>query len=439
MDLALFRRPQVYSSFFNRSRSTSHHAPLMTWRGRIRLLLLGASIPIVAGYSVFLVKRAGSATRLGLSAPMSLARPWGAFDVKIDPGSKPSGIYGTIAQSLRHEHPSQFDPDGNGEKNYDFLVLSGGGSHGAFGAGVLYGWSERGDRPDFKIVTGISSGALQATSAFIGSSGDHLLKQAFTGISNKDVFVSRSPIDALFADGMKDTTPLRRMLERMIDDSILAAVAAKHRRGGRLFVGSTNIDGGTFVMWDLGAIAASGRPDARQRYIDALMASSAVPGLFSPVYFDVEIDGKVQRQMHVDGGAASQMFFRGLMLDLVGAIHATVAERPRPKMRLFVLRNGTGKGVARRGLVQPNTLDITRASIEQLFRLSDWSSLFRIFTLAKRYDIELNLRSIPEELTPKFSNTDFDHDGMSALFEAGRLLGRGSTPWSSLPPDIAGQ
>ncbi|MFZ9692467.1 MAG: patatin-like phospholipase family protein [Phycisphaerales bacterium] len=408
----------------------------MTWRGRIGLVLLGASIPIVAGVAVALVKSAGSAARSGLSSSMSSARPWGAFDFEIDPASKPSGLEGSIAQSLRDEHSSHFDPDGDGVKNYDFLALSGGGSHGAFGAGVLCGWSERGDRPDFRIVTGISTGALQATSAFIGSDGDRLLEQAFTGISNEDVFVSRSPIDALFTDGAKDTTPLRRMLERMIDDSMLAAVAAKHRRGGRLFVGTTNIDGGTFVMWDLGAIAASGRPDARQRYIDVLMASSAVPALFPPVYFDVEIDGKVQRQMHVDGGAASQMFFRGLMLDLVDAIDAAGSERPRPHMRLFLLRNGRADGSARSGLVQPNTLDIASASIEQLFRLSTSSSLFRIYTLAKRYGIEFNMRSISGELTPTFSNADFNREGMSALFEAGRQLGRGSTPWSSLPPGI---
>lgn len=408
----------------------------MTWRGRIGLVLLGALLPIAVGGAVALSKSAGSKGRLGLSSAMSEARPWGAIDFEIHPSPVPSGVESSIIQSLRDELPSQFDPDSDGVKNYDFLALSGGGSHGAFGAGVLCGWSERDDRPDFRIVTGVSTGALQASSAFIGREGDHLLEKAFTGISNDDVFVARSSLEALFSDGAKDTAPLRRLLERMVDEKLLAAVAAKHRRGGRLFVGSTNIDGGSFVMWDLGAIAASGRPDARDRYIDVLMASSAVPALFPPVYFDVEIDGRTHRQMHVDGGAASQLFFRGLMLDFIDSLDAIGPDRPRPRMRLFLLRNGRADGSARSGLVQPNTLDIAAASIEQLFRLSTSSSLFRLYTLANRFGIEFKVRSISGELTPTFSNADFDREGMTALFEAGRQLGRQSDAWSSVPPGI---
>ena len=60
--------------------------------------------------------------------------------------------------------------------NY-FLAISGGGDDGAFGAGLLAGWSARGDRPVFGLVTGVSTGALSAPFAFLGGEYDAKLKQ----------------------------------------------------------------------------------------------------------------------------------------------------------------------------------------------------------------------------------------------------------------------
>ncbi len=51
---------------------------------------------------------------------------------------------------------------------HHYLAISGGGANGAYGAGILVGWTEAGDRPEFTVVTGISTGALTAPFAFLG-------------------------------------------------------------------------------------------------------------------------------------------------------------------------------------------------------------------------------------------------------------------------------
>jgi predicted acylesterase/phospholipase RssA len=67
------------------------------------------------------------------------------------------------------------------------LVISGGGSDGAFGAGVLKGWTESGKRPVFNIVTGVSTGALIATFAFLGPTWDHEVERFYTQVKQEQI------------------------------------------------------------------------------------------------------------------------------------------------------------------------------------------------------------------------------------------------------------
>jgi hypothetical protein len=157
------------------------------------------------------------------------------------------------------------------------LVLSGGGSNGAFGAGFLSGWTQAATRPTFKLVTGISTGALIAPYAFLGPDFDDELERAFTTVTNKDVFKIRSPFTVLRKDSLTRTDPLADRIEEVIDDEMLRAIAAEHRVGRRLYVGTTNLDAQRIMIWNMGAIATSGHPDALDLFRKVLLASASIP------------------------------------------------------------------------------------------------------------------------------------------------------------------
>jgi hypothetical protein len=163
------------------------------------------------------------------------------------------------------------------------LAISGGGSNGAFAAGVLAGWSEAGGRPAFDIVTGVSAGALAAPYAFLGPRFDAQLSALFTGLSSADLMKQRPRLLALFSDSLASAEPLRALIGRHFDERLLQAVAAEHRRGRRLFIGTTHVYAGRLVTWDLGAIAASGQPNALDLVQRILLASAAVPIMLPPV------------------------------------------------------------------------------------------------------------------------------------------------------------
>src|SRR5215831_2836743 len=115
-----------------------------------------------------------------------------------------------------------------------FLALSGGGDNGAFGAGFLNGWTAAGTRPKFKLVTGISTGALIAPFAFLGPAYDNHLKALFTTTSSHEILETRSLIGGLTSDAMADTAPLRRLIGKHIDRAMLDAIAAEYANGREL-------------------------------------------------------------------------------------------------------------------------------------------------------------------------------------------------------------
>jgi Patatin-like phospholipase len=191
---------------------------------------------------------------------------------------------------------------------YNMLAVSGGGENGAFGAGLLCGWSEHGDRPVFDWVTGVSTGALTAPFAFLGSAYDAKLREVYTGITAKDVLRERSLIAAFTDDAFADNAPLFATLSHYLDQQMLADLAKAYNEGRLLLVGTSDLDAQQGVIWNIGAIAASGHPRARDTIARILLASAAIPGAFPPTMFDVTLDGKPYQEMHVDGGAFAQAF-----------------------------------------------------------------------------------------------------------------------------------
>jgi len=313
-----------------------------------------------------------------------------------------------------------------------FLAISGGGANGAFGAGLLCGWTAQGTRPEFKAVTGISTGALIAPFAFLGPAYDDVLRAVYTTTSTKDISKERGVLAALFSDAMADNAPLRRLMEQYVDEEIMRAIAAEHERGRLLVIGTTNLDAGRGVMWNIGAIAASGHPDSLHLIHDILIASAAIPGAFPPVMIDVDVNGETYQEMHVDGGTRAQVFLYPPSLHLreMGLEQGFDRERIA-----YIIRNSRldpkWQNIERR------TLSIAGRAISSLIQTQGIGDLYRLYLETRRDEVAFNLAFIPPTFDEQPAEA-FDPIFMTALFEEGYRLASqsGGYPWSSAPPGI---
>jgi len=360
-------------------------------------------------------------------------QPFGALDLDEFRGDPEADLEDSLEASFTVERDGSFDRDGDGVSSYPLLALSGGGSNGAFGAGLLCGWSETGERPEFKVVTGVSAGSLQATWAFLGPDYDPQLRAIFAEVSTKDIYRKRQAVAALLRGGSCDTEPLRRTIERYVTAEVLEAVARAHRAGRRLYVGTTNMDTMQFTIWDMGAIAASERPDKVRHYGDILMASSAIPALFPPVYLPVEMEGGTRYEMHSDGGTYAQVFFRGFLLDFDDALRSSGILAKAPQSALYIIRNGKAQEAVTRTTVRPRTLALATRTIENAFAITMESALYRMYVLCGRYGVDFNLASIPDDSPNPLDPVDFDPAGMQRLFDEGFALGSEGYAWRKAP------
>lgn len=314
----------------------------------------------------------------------------------------------------------------------EILALSGGGADGAFGAGLLCGWSAAGTRPTFALVTGISTGALIAPFAFVGSGADAALKRVYTTISTKDIYREKSMLEALISgDSLLDNRAMVELIAREVDEAMLSAIAGAHRRGRRLFVGTTNMDTGTFVIWDMGAIAASGRSDALDLFRAVMRASSAIPLAFPLVRFSVEADGQAFDEMHSDGGVTAQVFLNGFALELRQAEHE-VGAAPRPA-RLYVIRNG--QIASSWNLILQKNAGPPALTTKGLIGAAILGDLYRIYTIAGRQGIDFNLACIPGDYVPA-ARESFDRIEMNRLFDLAFEAARTGYRWKQLPPGL---
>jgi predicted acylesterase/phospholipase RssA len=309
------------------------------------------------------------------------------------------------------------------------LAVSGGGDNGAFGAGLLVGWSATGNRPTFKLVTGVSTGALIAPFAFLGPEYDKGLKSVYTEISAKDIFNKRSMFAALFDDAMADTQPLWRLVARHVDAEMLRAIAKEYQNGRLLVVATTNLDALRPVMWNMGAIAESGHPKALDLFRTILVASAAIPGAFPPVMIEVEAGGQRFQEMHVDGGAMAQVFvyppsYRG----------DEKIRRARKKKTLYIIRNA--RLDVNWATVERRTLSIAGRAISSLIHTQGIGDLYQIYLLSKRDDFDFNLAFIPPAFKVKHKE-QFDPNYMRKLFDYGYQLARKGYPWQKFPPGYA--
>ncbi len=304
-----------------------------------------------------------------------------------------------------------------------FLALSGGGADGAFGAGLLNGWTEHGTRPEFEVVTGVSTGALIAPFAFLGPEWDDELEEVYTTMTTESLLVPQILQGLIGGAALTNSLPFRRTIEKYATEEMLHSIAAEHRNGRRLFVGTTALDAARPVVWNIGAIAESGVPGSLKLFHDILQASASIPGAFPPVLIEVEIDGKRYNELHVDGGVTSQVFA------YPAQIESGDFDRVLPleiKRTVYVIRNSTLRPSYEN--VRPRLLPLTRRSIGVLIAYQGIGDLYRIASRSKRDGIGFKLTSIPETWDLEREEV-FDPVYMTALFEFGEQMARVNIPW----------
>jgi hypothetical protein len=313
----------------------------------------------------------------------------------------------------------------------ELLAISGGGDKGAFGAGLLNGWTASGTRPTFKAVTGVSTGALIAPFAFLGPEYDKVLEEVYTTISPADVARPRSAIAAIGNDGMADNLPLWGLIAKHVDERLLAAVAAEHEKGRILLIGTTDLDARQPVVWNMGNIAASGSSDALPLFRSILLASAAIPGAFPPSLVTVEVDGKRYQEMHVDGGASAQVF---LYPPSMTQVAARIGEGMVRRGRVYVIRNAalapTWSPVERR------TIDIAARAIDSLITTQGFGDLYRIYATTQQDNLDFNLAYIGEDFVYENKKEQFETAFMKALYDYGFRLGRAGYRWYKAPPGL---
>jgi Patatin-like phospholipase len=354
-------------------------------------------------------------------------------DVLAGPG--PIRIWGDAVprdmEALARQRHAQYlgaGVDPSGVMNY--LAVSGGGSDGAFGAGLLVGWSDAGTRPQFDMVTGISTGALIAPLAFLGPAYDPQLREVYTSYGLSDLAQRRALVSVVAGTSIANNAPMAGLIARYVTADFLDRVAGEHRKGRRLLIGTTHLDAQRPVIWNMGEIAAKGDQRALDLFRNVMLASAAIPGVFPPVLISVEQQGGIFDEMHVDGGVASQVFIFPAQFD-PRSLDRRLGRTP--KRRLFIIRNGRLNPEWE--AVSPHLVNIAGRSISSLIKYQGRGDLDRMYLQSRRAGVDFNLASSPPSFTER-EKEPFDRQYMNALFSAGYELGRGGYSWQKKPPDF---
>lgn len=354
---------------------------------------------------------------LALFLAACATRPFESADIRTEVP------LGAVALFDQKQVPVDRKAASNKKQHLQILALSGGGSNGAFGAGVLKGWTKTGKRPQFDIVTGVSTGALIATLAFLGPEYDDTLENFYTQTDDTEIYQSKG-FFGVFSDAFLDYTPLKKRIETIITTQLLDKIGAEHKLGRRLYVGTTNLDAGELVVWDMGVIAASSHPQRVRVFQKILRASAAVPGFFKPVYIRPILESKA-RQMHVDGGVKAPVLIRNFMFNL-----------PAKKRTLHVIVNGQISLADAQSAVKPEVADISRKTINELLRGLLYKTLYQGYATARNARTDFRLIAIPDHENPAKDPLRFNPKEMRRIFALGERLGQTPKNWKNEPPRL---
>jgi predicted acylesterase/phospholipase RssA len=353
------------------------------------------------------------------------AQPLGLSNARFFPAEQPAEMMQEASAAVERQRKALgLAPDAP-LPPAQFLSLSGGGDDGAFGAGLMVGWTEAGNRPEFEFVTGVSTGALIAPFAFLGPKYDPQLRAIFTTVSKKDIFTDRGIFGVLWEDAMSDTSPLWHMLSRYVDEPLMAALAEEYRKGRLLLIGTTNLDAQEPCLWNIGAIAASGQPGALDLIRKILRASSAIPAYFQPVLIDIAMDGKKYQELHVDGGATAQMFLYPPAVNLRNA--------PARDRTAYLIRNAREN--SEWAATRPRTLSIAGRAISTMIKYSGKNDMLRIYNTTERDGVDYNLAYIGKDFSAPGAG-NFDKQYMNSLFDYAYQASRQGYAWKKTPGSI---
>jgi hypothetical protein len=328
------------------------------------------------------------------------------------------------------------------------LVLSGGAQNGAFGAGFLYGWSER-QRIAFDTITGVSTGALQAPLVFVGTP-DSLdsLREGYLSAGVDEVIEMRGLAAIPFCASLASSRGLESLIRRHITNGLIDQVAAQGRLGRRLFVATTNLDTGCLTVWDLVAIA-----NARDysKFREIVYASSCVPPIFEPRC----IDGA----LHADGGIRQQLFIADL-------VEKSVEEHQTRRAALMAELGATASGkslsAALSGIqtgpivyfvvnsylgsrTECTDFGLVPIAVRSSSLMADEALLGTIWKAFGQHELggtacgepQFRLVSLPKSaLIPDKSSMEYDRADMLALFEAGSRVAALPDPWLEHPKEL---
>ncbi|MGO9603541.1 MAG: patatin-like phospholipase family protein [Candidatus Binataceae bacterium] len=309
-----------------------------------------------------------------------------------------------------------------------FLAISGGSDDGSFGAGLICGWSDTATMPVFKLVTGVSTGAMIAPFAFLGPSYMGVLRTVYTKIGPADVLKRRGVHSAVFGEALADTTPLYGLITRYINEQALAQIAAEYNKGRLLLIGTASLDAQRPVIWNIGAIADSGRPGALELIRKVILGSASIPGAFPPIMIDLEADGHRYQEMNVDGGVVSQAFLYPMDLGMRVDLRSKELGRERHG---YIIRNS--RLDPEWASVNRRFLTISGRAIATMIHYIGYNDLVRIYNTAKHDGIDYNLAYIEPDF-PNIKHEKFDPSYMNALFDLAYEKGRGGFPWRKAPP-----
>ena len=401
--------------------SDSFKFPRRPFRARLMMGLAAAALAGVLGQGCVSVPKRepvpDTIYERAVVPGIPLARFWG--------DEKPPYVDTWLAKSkeeLEAEFPELFG------REHIYLAISGGGANGAFAAGLLKGWTASGTRPEFSIVTGVSTGALIAPFAMLGPEYDSLIEEFYTTYGTSDLIHKRNIANALTSDALYGTKNLANLLAKYVTEDVMHRLAEKHLQGRQVYIGTTDIDAGRPVIWNISRIAASGQPGALDLIRQILLASASIPAAFPPVAIDVEVQGDRFQELHVDGGTSSQVFLYPAGIPWDEMVHKLeVPGTPRA----YIIRNS--RLDAQAAAINRKLLPIADRTISSLIRTQGIGDLFRIFALAERDGLDFNLAYIPASFS-EVPQEVFDTVYMRKLFDLAYEMGKSGYDWYKTPP-----
>lgn len=336
-----------------------------------------------------------------------------------------------IREKVRAESLKNRNPNAPPFRAKNVLALSGGGSFGAFSAGMICGWTARGDRPEFDVVTGISTGALIAPFAFLGSAYDEQLKTFYTTLEQRDLYRLK-PIRGLFGESLADNAGLAKQVDRVLTPQLIGEIAAAHQQGRRLYIGTTAVESKRFIVWDIGEIACRGRDCDRLLIKQILLGSSAIPGMFPPQHIQVSLDGECVTERHTDGGVSAAIFVHPPYVPPEHRSKKPNADLAGTNLYLIV----AGKLYADLEPVKPLALEIVGKQVSAMAYAQTRGDLNRIFTASVLTGMEFKLAAIPPEYPAPTSSIEFKIPVLRGLFQEGFRVATSNEPWRQTPPGV---